>query len=763
MLCLRVHITITPGLLHAGAVVPDTVGMTEGTVSVAVTALPQALQGMTGETMLVALLSVGHFGANLTLSAASQGPDGDSIHHVGLRPLWSVHHAHLLNNSFALRTGAGPGSAAISGADASLPLHFMGDVDGNGMPDVIIGLPDVDSCVLFLLAPTGIRLSMVLGIRQPQGALHTLITPGWCFAQEVCGDLDPLNAYVPGAEPGAWPLAATAIDHDGTIHRSRQIKDFGFSWRGDLAQPQGPLNFTGQQVRFGSAIEVLDINRDGLLDLVISAPRHNAHEGDGGGRGTLIVIALTLRQVPATVTYIGTQLLPVIPPFYPDVGAIGAVPLVLHPADPTPRSVGAFFAVVGFEETAMRMRLVMGISDLSDPNWPVNDFLCLTVALNVSGSIPGLPFTSATAAPLLAAITPPSINVSVVGGKLVNISDATLWPLITDGPLTGTNQRWHFSPVAITATADFNGKGMLFTTAVVQVGLWGCQAARFLATMDWSREEYWDFTAEGPAPPVIPMLTGFLPASAAAYDPSTGTVGVPGSGSSGGSAVRSHGEEPHGTVGLGGVPSLASHAAFRHSSDFDPHNDAATVTPAEPSGLQLTFLTLSTGARRPGLRVYRHVGHVIPAPLECQAANQPEPCQGMRSFDGITPLSAAYGAALAPFQDPLARIDLPCAPSASLSMQFRSATRRITSSQHTLPRCASSYAAVFCRRSCKCYVVFLFTRCSLPCASPYLPLPPPPPPPPSSPSSLFPPCPSWLLRCTSQVPPVPPCSTMPPT
>ena len=683
------------GHIHAGH--RPAVSLPEGIVSVAVTQLPLTLQRGGDHTILVAALSLGPVNTSLSLYSAQQGTNESNIHNTKLRLLWSLAHPSLLNNSYGLVPQPPPGFIGELGVP--YPIRFLGDVDSNDYPDVIICMPDVDGCVIFLLHVDGVKLSVFLAIHPIRGNIQTGVTPGWCFTRRLCGDADPVHKYVMGADPVAWPMISATVHANGTIYRSDETDGFG-AVPGEATEITSPLVFKGQHPLFGAAVETVDINGDGLLDLLITAPDHDYDDGDKtAATGSLFVILMTMRQVPATVTYTGHAPKPTFVAGFPDIGAITLIPLLAN-STPSRLVLGRYMAVVGFNETSKMLRLVVHSHHLTNSYSLLNGFTCLSVQVSFDADIPGLPFTSYPEAPLLKPTTPVSMLASIQSQRLVRVSDAAIWPLLTAAETRTTATPRRIAVAAMAATADFTGSGTLFTSALLKIEADSGRDARVLASFDWSNPEYWEL-GFGVATPITPSFTGFIPGFSGLHDPYTDIIGT--LGGEGLRVVRDHGGTPPAFPGgFIGAVHFASFAAFKDrvvATSVQPNTE---VSPASPKGLLLTFMAVSGPSPDPGLVVYRHVGHVIPNLLHCNHIVSSTICQTPHTLDGITPMNEALTRVIGPFADPLSTVERSCMIMLSSLTFSRKPAMLVDLSEHIIPRCASSHVLNFCLRNCMC-------------------------------------------------------------
>ncbi len=175
------------------------------------------------------------------------------------------------------------GSAVVAGDEFGSALE-IGDVDGDGLADLVVGAPKHDSvgqpdsgCTyMFRGGPT-------LGSRNADAADHAIdgvLAGDRVGARIACGDLD-------GDGSIDLVLGASGVDVQGPVLRH----DAGRVYVLLGGSPLDPMSLTTAAIvldgvrngdRFGEAVSVADLDGDGRLDLVASAPYEDSGETDSG-------------------------------------------------------------------------------------------------------------------------------------------------------------------------------------------------------------------------------------------------------------------------------------------------------------------------------------------------------------------------------------------------------------------------------------------------------------------------------------------------
>lgn len=193
----------------------------------------------------------------------------------------------------------------LSGQEAlGHSLAYLGDLDGDGRPELAVGAPGntdaqglnpADSGAVYILSldADGTVQQHTL-IRNNTGGLPDVLDNGDHFGYAVAnaGDLDgdgrpELAVGAWGHGPGRGAVYVLFLNSDGTVDRHQRI-----------SQTEGNFNRTlGNSYHFGCSLTPIeDLNRDGLPDLAVGA--YGSDEG-GSFRGAVWLLRM---QPDGTVT-----------------------------------------------------------------------------------------------------------------------------------------------------------------------------------------------------------------------------------------------------------------------------------------------------------------------------------------------------------------------------------------------------------------------------------------------------------------------------
>ena len=175
-------------------------------------------------------------------------------------------------------------------------LADIGDVNGDGIPDLAVGAPNDDDgsdnsgAVWILFMRMDGTVEAWQKISEEEGGLDVNLRAGDNFGAAVAGigDLDDdgipdLAVGVPGGDEGGdergevWVLF---LDNEGRVRQEQQIADDTGGFKGALDDDD----------RFGSALaDIGDMNDDGVMDLAVGAPNDDDGASDAGAIWILLM------------------------------------------------------------------------------------------------------------------------------------------------------------------------------------------------------------------------------------------------------------------------------------------------------------------------------------------------------------------------------------------------------------------------------------------------------------------------------------------
>jgi hypothetical protein len=172
------------------------------------------------------------------------------------------------------------GSATIAGDEFGSAVE-LGDFDGDGDPDLLVGAPkhdvadqlDAGCTYLFRGGPTLASRSADAA----DDAIDGLLAGDRSGARIACGDLDG-----DGETDLVLGIAATDVQGDVLRHDAGRVYVLRGGQPLGLGQAAIVLDGVGAGDRLGDAICIADLDGDGQLDLVASAPYEDSGETDSG-------------------------------------------------------------------------------------------------------------------------------------------------------------------------------------------------------------------------------------------------------------------------------------------------------------------------------------------------------------------------------------------------------------------------------------------------------------------------------------------------
>lgn len=226
--------------------------------------------------------------------AACGDLDGDDRPELALAARWDESGGAALGGAVTLISSRAM-SGAIAAGGGSVPLHSLGarygftqvgasagaslhcdtDLDGDGIPELIVGVPFADS-------PSEEAAGAVFIIRGQQAAFDLA-----ALAQGTIEGSASAVIHGPSSETYLGSsLSMGDVGGDGEPDllvgapgggRERGLVVLYADVSTDHSDPSPTLRFLGENAgdRFGSSVGLADINGDGLDDIIVGAPRHN--------------------------------------------------------------------------------------------------------------------------------------------------------------------------------------------------------------------------------------------------------------------------------------------------------------------------------------------------------------------------------------------------------------------------------------------------------------------------------------------------------
>jgi hypothetical protein len=161
------------------------------------------------------------------------------------------------------------------GAQLGAALGPAGDVNGDGLDDIVVGAPRADVGGI----DAGVALAFHGGVSGPSP------TPDWTLAGDQPGALlgSSLGAAADVNGDGFMDVVVGAPGIDGPAVDSGQARLYFGSSSGLTATPAWSVDGGQPGAAFGAAVNAAgDINGDGFADVVLGAPLHDDGEADEG-------------------------------------------------------------------------------------------------------------------------------------------------------------------------------------------------------------------------------------------------------------------------------------------------------------------------------------------------------------------------------------------------------------------------------------------------------------------------------------------------